>query len=84
MIAILTKYLGPTNSRGSRIKAYTSNEGQSITISYDYALDGEALHRKAAQALMDKMNWPNKLVAGGIEGGYAFVMLPYYGKRTAK
>lgn len=76
MIAILTKYLGPTNCRGSRIKAYTSNKGQSVTISYDYALDGEALHRKAAQALMDKMGWKNELVSGGIERGYAFVMLP--------
>ena len=80
MIAILTKYFGPTNCRGSRIKAYTSNKGQSVTIPYDYTLDGEALHRKAAQALMDKMGWPNELVGGGIESGYAFVMLPYFEK----
>lgn len=76
MIAILTKYMGPTNCRGSRIKAYTSNPGQSVTIGYDHALDSEEAHRKAAQVLMDKMGWPNELVSGGIAGGYAFVMLP--------
>ena len=75
MIAILTKYIGPTNCRGSRIKAYTET-GESVTIPFDYSLDGEARHRKAAQALMDKMGWPNELVSGGIAGGYAFVMLP--------
>jgi hypothetical protein len=74
MIAILTKYLGPTNTRGSRIKAYTDRH--SITVSHDYALDGEGVHRKAAQALMDKMGWPNELISGGVAGGYAFVMLP--------
>ena len=76
MIAILTKYIAPTNCRGSRIKAYTGT-GESVTIPFDCSLDGEARHRKAAQALMDKMGWPNKLVSGGIAGGYAFVMLPY-------
>jgi hypothetical protein len=46
MIAIHTKYLSPTNSRGARIKAYTS-DGRSVTIGYNYALDGVAVHHLA-------------------------------------
>lgn len=75
MVAITTKYFGPTNTKGSRIKA-TAN-GNSITISFDYSLDSEARHAKAARALCDKMGWENKLIAGGLDAGnYVFVMLP--------
>lgn len=55
MQAIQTKYLCPTNSRGARIKA-TCAAG-SVTISYPYELSGQACHRKAAEALMFKLNW---------------------------
>ncbi len=53
MIAIHTKYLGPTNSRGGRIKAYTA-DGRSATISYPHELDGERAHFKAARAFMER------------------------------
>jgi len=33
---IAVKYLGPTNSRGSRIKLESKRFKQSITLSYDY------------------------------------------------
>lgn len=65
MIAIHTKYLGPTNSSGSRIKAYTasygSQKGLSVTIPYDHALDGVSVHFKAVKALFAKHgeNWPS-------------------------
>lgn len=76
MVAITTKYLGPTNTKGSRIKA-SAGRGREVTISYDHALGQEACHAKAARALMTKMGWPNKLVAGGLKnGGYVFVMIP--------
>lgn len=55
MQAIITKYIGPTNSRGSRIKAECS--AGSITISYDYGLEDIDLHLKAANALIAKMDW---------------------------
>jgi hypothetical protein len=58
MIAIHTKYIGPTNTRGSRIKAYTTGWGQrlgfSATIPYDHALDGVAVHFKAVKALIQE------------------------------
>jgi hypothetical protein len=76
MIAINTKYLPATDYKGSRIKAYTSNPGQTITISYPYEYDGEKAHRVAAQALMNKMEWPNEIIGGGTKEGYAWVMIP--------
>ena len=71
MKAIRTKYLGPTDHRGSRIKA-DDYEGQSVTISYPYGLSGEDCHRKAADALCVKMGWPRDLVGGGTRTGYVF------------
>lgn len=72
MKAIVTKYHGPTNMRGSRITA-SDEDGNRITISYPYELSGENVHRKAAQALCDKMKWTGKLTAGSLKNGYVFV-----------
>lgn len=52
MQAIITKYIGPTNSRGARIKAQC--ERGKIFFSYPYELSGEAVHRAAVDALTDK------------------------------
>lgn len=55
MQTILTKYLGPTNSRGSRIKARCWLA--SVTIPYPYgARRGIDTHKVAADALVGKMN----------------------------
>lgn len=65
MIAIHTKYLSATNTSGSRIKAYTASygtqKGLSVTIPYDHALDGVAVHFKAVKALANKFgqHWPD-------------------------
>lgn len=75
MIAIETKYLGPTNFRGSRIKAYTVN-GQSLTVSYDNALNSDEMHRSAAEALRDENGWTGELIAGSTKTGYVFVFVP--------
>lgn len=52
--AIITKFLGPTPTRGSRIKA-ASWRG-SVTLPCDHALDTAANYRAAAQALCDKFS----------------------------
>lgn len=63
MKAIHTKYMGPTNSRGSRIKAYTTGfgdiKGFSATIPYPHHLNGEMCHFEAVKALVaqNKLNW---------------------------
>lgn len=73
--ALITKYLGPTNSRGSRVKA--SCEAISITVSWDHALSAPANHEKAAQALVEKCKlqggspWVGSALPDG--RGYAFV-----------
>ena len=82
MQAIITKYLGPTNHRGSRIKA-TGWVG-SATVSYDYGLDTVGNHKAAAQAICNKLNnaphvieegaWVIETWAATPDGrGYAFI-----------
>lgn len=64
MKAIQTRYVGPTDTKGSRIIA-SEPDGKRLTLSYDSALDSEPNHRKAAEALRDKLNW-----SGNLAGGY--------------
>jgi hypothetical protein len=58
MIAIHTKYISASNSRGSRIKAYTAAHGDfkgfQVTISYPSELSGVACHFEAVKALIEK------------------------------
>ena len=72
MKAIMTKYIGPTDRRGSRIKA-TDSDGNSIMLPYDSALDTEGNHNAAAKALRDKMGWKGRLIGGWTSGGMAYV-----------
>ena len=76
MQAIICKYFGPTNVKGSRIKAQC--DAGSITIDYPHELSGQAVYRKAAEALVAKLGW-TEAHYGGLLGGqlpsgdYAFV-----------
>lgn len=74
MKAIETKYLGPTDFRGSRIVASDGDRNR-ITIPYPHELSGEAVHRSAAEALQKKMGWKGKLIGGGLRNGYVFVFV---------
>lgn len=74
MIAIQTKYLAPTSTKGSRIKAFTCN-GHSVIINYDYSLSDVVLHFQAVKALVNKykLDWNiEDMTYGGIKNGYAF------------
>ncbi len=79
--AIQTKYLGPTNHRGGRIKA--TCEAGSVTISWDHALGPVENHTAACTALVEKLGWDGnghggEWVAGCLPSwGYAFVWAPY-------
>lgn len=61
MPAILTKFLGPTNTRGSRIKAsahsYVRNAPVSLTLGWDHRLNPSLNHLEAAQALAAREGW---------------------------
>lgn len=64
--AIITKYFGPTNSRGARIKA-TCQAG-SITVPWDFSLGVDANHDAAAEALATKLDWKGLWIGGGMPG----------------
>jgi hypothetical protein len=71
--AIVTKYIGPTDTRGSRVKA-TAAAG-SVTLHWDSALNSESNHAAAAQALANKYGWRGAWYCGGMpnDSGYVFV-----------
>ncbi len=76
MKAIQTRYYGPTNTRGSRIKAWAEGV-KSVSIPYPHELSGEDVHRAAADKLAAKYGWDNALIGGGLPNGdYAFCMVP--------
>ena len=73
--AINTKYLGPSNVRGSRVKA-TAAAGTK-TIEWDDALTAARNHERAAHELARKFKWnPRALVGGGLkDGSYVWVQI---------
>ncbi len=77
--AIITKFHGPTGTRGSRISATWGADRASVV--YD-STDGfgEPAHRKAAEAVLRKTGYPQfigRLVGGALpDGRYVFVVGP--------
>lgn len=67
MQAIETKYLGPTNTRGARVKA--ACEAGSVTMSWDYGLNTEGNHDAALEALVTKLGWFGVWTRGGKADG---------------
>jgi hypothetical protein len=68
MQAIVTKYIGPTNTRGGRIKA--SCQARSIIAPWNHALNPYANHLAAAKALATKLAWPyGEWIAGELPSG---------------
>lgn len=69
---IVTKYLGPTNTKGSRVKA-TAGGGASVLLSWDYELNEADNHAAAAIALIEKRwGYPSDTVTlrgGACHGG---------------
>lgn len=66
--SIETKYLGPTNFRGGRIKAQASGKF-SRTYSYDHALSVEANHNAAALRLAVELKWAGRWCGGSSQSG---------------
>jgi len=78
---ISTRYIGPTNTKASRIKAIARKadgfgKEMSLTVPYGYG-DTEAEHTAAAQALADKLGWHGLWIGGGTpsEDGFQYVNL---------
>jgi hypothetical protein len=74
MKAITTRFLGPTDFRGARIRA-SEPDGKSITIPYDHGLNTEEHHLKAARALCKRLGWTGRLRGGATRKGYVFVFI---------
>lgn len=73
--AITTKYIGPTDTRGSRVKA----ECAAGTRFYHWKseLDSFENHRAAAHQLCQALNWPGLVIGGCLKDGrYCWVMVP--------
>ena len=64
MKAILTKYLGPTSRRGSRVKA--SDGDNAVILGWRDEWDSEGNHDAAAIALCRKLKWGGTLCRGGL------------------
>ena len=68
MQAILVKYHGPTDTRGTRLTARA--EAGRITLPRDYALNVDEDARRAAVVLCEKLGWnAESLVGGGLPNG---------------
>jgi hypothetical protein len=67
--AIVTKYLGPTDHHGSRVKARC--EAGSLTLGWDYAHGPEENHKRCAEALQLQLGWGNRYFIGGALPGTA-------------
>lgn len=74
MQAIETKYFGPTNFKGSRIRAKFMESGKSKTIHWDYELNPRENHEKAMEALSGESG--GKWIGGGTKNGYVWVRKP--------
>ena len=85
MQTIETKFFGPGNVRGSRIKA-TSTSGESVTVSYDHALSSDENHHRAAIALARKLGWTGRMVYGGAQRGRGnvYVFMPKSARETIR
>lgn len=86
MQAIQTKYLGPTNTKGARIRAWC--ERGSTTVNYTHDLSTEEEHDRAMKALLakfvdeDTARYGSPLaccwvrhgwIRGGTDKGYVYV-----------
>ena len=67
MQVITTKYLPPTNFKGSRIKA--SCEAGSVTVGFCHDGSVEDAHAKAAITLIVKLGWHGEYTCAGDRGG---------------
>lgn len=82
MKAIITRFHGPTNYRGSRIAACAEGV-QRLYLPYDHSLSPDENHYAAAYALAQRQGWlqpGHTLAGGGLPNGrgnaYVFVQAP--------
>ncbi len=72
MKAILVKYKGPSNTKGSRLIASDGDRNR-ITVGYPHELSGSAVYEYAATLLCKKMNWQGELIGGQLGNDHVFI-----------
>lgn len=76
MIAIRSKYHGPTNYRGSIVRA--SANGRSAQVPWAAEWDSEDNHRRAVVILCAKLGWDaDRFFGGNLESG-EWVWVPVF------
>ena len=73
--AIQTKFIGPTNTKGSRVKAWA--DAGALTLSWNHRHNPEQNHKLAAETLARKLGWSGVWNGGSAPGdssGYVFVL----------
>lgn len=78
MSVIITKYLPATYARGARVKAslakgWGARSGDTITVEWDWSLDGWQNHLAAAETLARKLElWGRYYRVDAGDSGYLF------------
>ena len=80
MQTIETKYLGPTDHRGARIKA-TATNGDAVTIPYPHELNDTDKHIAAVRKLAAKLNWSGEMIGGWTARGMIWAFTDGHGPR---
>lgn len=76
--AIVTRYAGPTNHRGSRI-IVTSQAGR-MTVPWDHALNADRNHAAACEAYAAKQGWDGMWSGAVLPDGRGYAWVTYYGE----
>ena len=79
-VAIVTKYLGVTDHRNSRIRVWRadstySGDPQAITVDWDHDLDVRENHDSAVAAYLQGTDWGGVWITGGSQTGCVAVWL---------
>lgn len=75
MTCIETKFIGPTNTRGSRISATALSTKQRIVIDWDQSVNSDQNHKVACLRLAVKFGWIHGdwVMGAGSNGSQIFV-----------
>jgi len=80
MVALHTRFSGPTDTRGSRIVCHrmdwSPRHRERVIADPDDTFSDERSHFPAVKKLCARHDWHGKLVAGGSDNGYVWVFVP--------
>lgn len=85
-VAIQTRFIGPSNTLGSRVGARTmrnhgrrydgtrtDGKNERLILDWDHTLNPERNHIAAAHKLATRLGWDGAWFAGSTDDGYVFV-----------